>query len=125
MFSKKDSNGHLIKKEYGAWIWTAFKVLAKFKALRGTPLDIFGYTDERRAERKLSADYQAMVLELCQNLTVENLPTALALANLPEHVRGYGHIKDKAMHEYYQQVAMLRKIPSQPIDSDHLSVNVR
>jgi indolepyruvate ferredoxin oxidoreductase len=108
LFSKKDSAGHLIKTQYGSWMWQAFKVLAKFKSLRGTKLDIFGYTEERRAERKLSAQYQQMVQELSTHLTADNLDDAIALATLPEHVRGFGHIKEQAMHSYYQQVSLLR-----------------
>ncbi|PRC94633.1 indolepyruvate ferredoxin oxidoreductase family protein [Solimicrobium silvestre] len=108
LFSKKDGAGHLVKAQYGSWMWQAFKVLAKFKTLRGTALDIFGYTDERKSERKLSADYQQMMLELSANLTADNLDTAIALANLPEKVRGFGHVKEQAMSEYYQQVAVLK-----------------
>lgn len=109
LFAKKDSAGHLIKAEFGSWMWQAFKVLAKLKWLRGTKLDIFGYTEERQAERKLSADYQQMMLELSENLTVDNLDTAIVLATLPEYVRGFGHIKEPTMHNYYQQVASLRQ----------------
>lgn len=108
LFSKKDNAGHLIKVEFGSWMWQAFKILAKLNGLRGTKLDIFGYTEERKAERKIAAHYQRMMLELCEHLTANNLDTAIALANLPEHVRGYGHIKEKAMHDYYQQAALLK-----------------
>ena len=108
LFSKKDSAGHLVKVEFGSWMWQAFKVLAKLKSLRGTKLDIFGYTEERQSERNMASHYQHMMLELCEHLTANNLDTAIALANLPEHIRGYGHIKEKAMHDYYNQVALLK-----------------
>ena len=70
-----------------------FKLLRKGKILRGTPLDIFGYTAERRTERQLIEDYKAMILELTRSLTPANLAVAVELAGLPEEIRGFGHIK--------------------------------
>ena len=90
-------------------MWQAFKLLAKLKGLRGTAFDVFGYTAERRSERKLSAHYQKMVSKLCADLTAENCPQALLLANLPEKVRGFGHVKEQAMRTYYEQVAVLKQ----------------
>ena len=107
LFSKKDNAGHLVKAQYGSWVWQAFKVLAKFKSIRGTALDLFGYTDERKAERKLAADYQQMIAQLVANLDAQNYDVALKLANLPEQVRGFGHVKEKAMRQYYAQVDQL------------------
>src|SRR6185369_16024709 len=57
LFAKKDAEGHLRKAEYGKWVFGAFKLLAKLKGLRGTALDVFGHTAERKGERKLIADY--------------------------------------------------------------------
>ncbi len=108
LFSKKDSAGHLVKARYGSWVLHAFKVLAKLKSLRGTALDVFGYTAERKAERQLIADYREMVLGLIANLNTNNLDAAVALANLPEQVRGFGHVKEQAMQSYYEQVARLK-----------------
>lgn len=108
LFSKKDSAGHLVKARYGSWVFHAFKVLAKLKSLRGTALDVFGYTAERKAERQLIADYREMVLGLIANLNTNNLDAAVALANLPEQVRGFGHVKEQAMQSYYEQVARLK-----------------
>jgi len=94
MFSKKDTHGHLIKKQYGPWVLSAMKVLAKMKFLRGTALDIFGKTEERKMERQLIADYEALVKEVIGSLTAEKLPLAIELASLPDAMRGYGHVKD-------------------------------
>ena len=77
----------------GSWTFTAFKWLAKFKGVRGTALDIFGKTDERRMERQLIADYEQLVDEILASLTADNLATAVELARLPEKIRGYGHVK--------------------------------
>ncbi len=72
---------------------SAFGVLAKFKFLRGTALDPFGYSQERKTERKLIADYEAMLDEVMAKLTPVNHPLAVALAAIPEKIRGYGHVK--------------------------------
>jgi indolepyruvate ferredoxin oxidoreductase len=68
-------------------------VLAKFKVLRGTVLDIFGYSAERRTERKLIADYEALLDEIMGKLNPDNHPVAVGLANIPEKIRGFGHVK--------------------------------
>jgi len=69
------------------------KLLARAKSLRGTAFDPFGRTAERRLERRLIAEYEASVTELAQGLTVEKLPVAVAIANVPAQIRGYGHVK--------------------------------
>ena len=78
---------------FGPWMLPAFRVLAKFKFLRGTALDIFGYSEERRTERKLIADYEAMLGEIMGKLTPENHHIAVGLAAIPEKIRGFGHVK--------------------------------
>ncbi|MCA3003156.1 MAG: indolepyruvate ferredoxin oxidoreductase family protein [Burkholderiales bacterium] len=87
------TTGEPRKKVYGPWMMTAFNVLAKFKGLRGTALDLFGYTEERKTERQLIADYEALVDELLRDVTVVNYETAVDLASIPEHIRGFGHVK--------------------------------
>ena len=94
LFSKRDSEGHLVKKEYGAWVFTAFKLLAKMKGLRGGLLDVFGKTAERRMERQLIVDYRATIDELLAGLTPANHALAVEIARLPEQIRGYGHVKE-------------------------------
>jgi indolepyruvate ferredoxin oxidoreductase len=97
LLSKKDGKGHLIKAQYGSWVWHAFKLLAKCKTVRGTRLDIFGYTAERRMERQLIADYRATILSLLDSLNAGNLATAIEIASLPEKIRGFGHVKEAAV----------------------------
>ncbi len=63
------------------------------KFLRGTPFDIFGYSHERRTERKLIADYEAMLDEILAKLTPDNHPLAVGLAAIPEKIRGFGPVK--------------------------------
>ncbi len=86
--------GQLRKKEFGPWIFNAFKVLAKLKMLRGTPLDVFGYTAERRMERQLIRDYKSLIEQILPALTAENYDLAVDIASIPEHIRGYGHVKE-------------------------------
>jgi indolepyruvate ferredoxin oxidoreductase len=94
LFSKKDAHGHLIKKQYGPWIFSAMRVLAKFRFLRGTAFDVFGRTEERKVERALVGEYEALVKEVLAGLTAQKLALAIELANLPDSMRGYGHVKD-------------------------------
>src|SRR5215510_673445 len=81
------------KMSFGAWLLPVFRGLAKLKFLRGTALDPFGYTAERRTERALIADYEAMLDEVLQRLTADNHHLAVALAAIPEKIRGFGHVK--------------------------------
>jgi indolepyruvate ferredoxin oxidoreductase len=81
------------KISFGPWMMSAFKLLARLKSLRGTAFDIFGYSDERRTERKLVAGYEAMLGEVLGKLTPENHALAVALAGIPEKIRGFGHVK--------------------------------
>jgi indolepyruvate ferredoxin oxidoreductase len=95
LLAKKNAKGELVKKTYGGWVRPAFGVLAKLKGLRGTAFDVFGYTDERRTERALIGEYRATVEALMQGLTRERLADAVALASLPQDIRGYGHVKER------------------------------
>ncbi|WP_078034446.1 indolepyruvate ferredoxin oxidoreductase family protein [Massilia sp. KIM] len=88
------------KIAFGGWMLSAFGVLARLKGLRGTAFDVFGYTAERRRERALRDRYLDFVRSLPQRLTAANKPVALKLAQLPDGVRGYGHIKLKAMDAF-------------------------
>ena len=115
LFSKKDANGHLRKKQYGPWIFTTFKWLAKLRKLRGTPLDIFGYSKERKIERALIIEYEEMMNTVLGKLTAENLATAVALASIPEEIRGYGHVKEEALLKARARQASLLEAFKAPI----------
>ncbi|MDR1075538.1 MAG: indolepyruvate ferredoxin oxidoreductase family protein [Xanthomonadaceae bacterium] len=94
LFAERDEYGHLKKREYGPWMFTAFKWLARLRFLRGTAFDIFGRTAERRQERQLIADYEQTIGELLTTLDDANLPLAVEIAGIPDQIRGYGHIKE-------------------------------
>jgi indolepyruvate ferredoxin oxidoreductase len=93
-FAKKDAQGRLLKREYGPWVFTAFKVLKRLKFLRGSRFDIFGHTGERRMERQLIVAYKATIEELLGKLSLGNHALAVEIARIPESIRGYGHVKE-------------------------------
>jgi len=94
MLAKADPvTGEPKKMSFGPWLLKVFAVLAKFKFLRGTPLDPFGYTAERRTERRLISEYVAELDEIIERLTPNNHAVAVVLATLPEKIRGFGPIK--------------------------------
>lgn len=95
LLAKKDSQGRLVKRAYGPWMRTALRWLAHFKLLRGTWVDPFGFTHERRSERALITAYRSCIEELLRGLTPENLALALKIARIPEDIRGYGHVKTR------------------------------
>jgi len=98
LFARKDPNsGRPRKMNFGPWIKTAFGVLAKFKFLRGTLLDPFGYGAERKLERKLIADYEANLDEVIANLSPANRALAVAIASIPEKIRGFGPVKQRSV----------------------------
>jgi indolepyruvate ferredoxin oxidoreductase len=74
---------------------TAMRHLARCKRLRGTPFDPFGYSAERRLERRLIAEYEAVLDQVLQQLSAANHEIALELARLPEQIRGFGHVKER------------------------------
>src|SRR5699024_9804324 len=105
LLSKRNERGELVKRQFGPRTMTLFRIMTRFKWLRGTALDIFGYTEERRQERALIQDYFAMLDEFSHSLTASRLATAIKLAELPDEIRGFGHIKEASL----QQAEIRRK----------------
>lgn len=91
--------GQVRKIKYGSWMMSAFTLLAKLKGLRGTAFDIFGYSAERKTERQLIIDYEKLISEIIDQLATHNHALAVELAAIPEHIRGYGHVKERHLHE--------------------------
>ncbi|MGF6690027.1 indolepyruvate ferredoxin oxidoreductase [Metapseudomonas resinovorans] len=96
------------KRRFGPWMLKAFGVLAGFKFLRGSAFDLFGYSEERKLERQLIADYEATVDLLIKELKPSNYAAAVALAELPEQIRGYGPVKERALAKVREQEKQLR-----------------
>ena len=107
LLAEKDAQGHFIKAEYGSWVFSAFKLLAKAKGLRGGMFDIFGRTAERKMERQLIVEYADMLQAILPTLNADNISLVIQLASLPEQIRGYGHVKEKAVEQARQRQAQL------------------
>jgi indolepyruvate ferredoxin oxidoreductase len=107
LLAKRNDKGELVKREYGAWMFGAFKLLAKLRFLRGTALDVFGYSEERRTERQLIADYEKTVDRLLAQLTPDNHGLAVEIASIPEDIRGFGHVKARHLAAARQKEARL------------------
>jgi len=97
--AKKNNQGELVKQPFGPWMRTAFAVLARLKGLRGTALDPFGRSEERKTERALVGEYRASIDELLGTLTAERLMLAVEIAHIPEDIRGYGHVKERHLKQ--------------------------
>lgn len=94
LISERDgTSGYLKKRLYGPWMMSVYRLMAKFKFLRGGKFDLFGYSPERRAERAQIGAYEAVVRELLGSLTRDNHPLAVEIARLPLQMRGFGHVK--------------------------------
>ena len=108
LLAKPDpATGAARKSEYGPWMMTAFRVLSRLKGLCGTALDVFGYSEERRTERRLIVEYEAVIEELLARLDRTNHALAVQIASIPEHVRGFGHVKRKHLSEAKKREAEL------------------
>ena len=113
--SRDKVTGHLRKREFGSWIFRAFELLTRFKFLRGTAFDPFGYTAERRMERALPGEYSAMIFRHLDKAKPQDWPRLVALAKSAELVRGYGHIKEASVAKYRGECARLEAAIGQPV----------
>src|SRR6202021_465775 len=94
LLARRDKvTGEPRKMSFGPWMLTLFGLLAKLRFLRGTALDPFGYTAERKAERQLVRHYETLLDELIDKLAPDNHHLAVGLAAIPEKIRGFGHVK--------------------------------
>jgi indolepyruvate ferredoxin oxidoreductase len=108
LFARRDkATGHLQKQEFGGWVIHVFRLLARLKFLRGTAFDPFGYTADRKAERKLIDDYLSTIEQRIAGLKGEQIPILARLGRLPEMIRGYGHIKEQSIAKSLSEKARL------------------
>jgi len=95
LLARRDPDtGRPRKRTFGPWLLPVLGLLARLRRLRGTPLDPFGYMRERRLERRLIREYEAVVAELLAGLDHDNHALAVEIAGLPEEMRGFGHVKE-------------------------------
>jgi indolepyruvate ferredoxin oxidoreductase len=95
LWSKRNAKGELVKRKFGPIMLTGFKVLAKFKGLRGTAMDVFGKTEERVTERALIREYMQHIDRVLNNLSDITHAHALEVARVPETIKGFGHVKER------------------------------
>jgi indolepyruvate ferredoxin oxidoreductase len=114
--SGRDARGRPHKRRFGPWIQTPFRLLARLKGLRGTALDVFGYSAERRMERELIGWYESLTDVMIARLREEQPQTLLALARAPLEIRGFGPVKEKAVKEVKAEVARLSHPAERPSD---------
>jgi indolepyruvate ferredoxin oxidoreductase len=114
----KDALGRPKKRAFGAWMMPVFRMLAGLRGLRGTPLDIFGHSPDRKLERELIAAYEKDVAAVLGALSPVTLETAVELLSLPDRIRGYGPVKEKAAVDakarHAQLIADLASPPPAP-----------
>ncbi|MBR1284543.1 indolepyruvate ferredoxin oxidoreductase family protein [Bradyrhizobium sp. AUGA SZCCT0177] len=113
-----DALGRPKKRAFGAWMMPVFRMLAKMKGLRGTAFDIFGHSADRKMERDLIAGYEKDIATVLGLLSPLTLDTAIEILSLPDRIRGYGPVKEKAVHDakarYTQLAADLVNPPPAP-----------
>ena len=118
IFAARDPDTGLPRKRsFGPWMMRALRVLVKLKGLRGTRFDPFGRSEERRTERRLVKEYEAVVRELSHGLDYENHGLAVDIASLPEGIRGYGHVKAEHLACVRERQAALLRAWRTPAES--------
>ncbi|GAB5414670.1 MAG: indolepyruvate ferredoxin oxidoreductase family protein [Congregibacter sp.] len=115
LLSKRDPHtGELQKREFGPWVLNAFKLLAPLKRLRGSALDVFGYTAERRQERQDILDYEDLISDVVRRSANGQHDLLTELLALPMQLRGFGHVKDRNR----EQLAVRRDALLKRLDGD-------
>jgi indolepyruvate ferredoxin oxidoreductase len=85
--------GKPVKHEFGPWVLPLFRVLARLKGLRGSRMDMFAYSAERKMERELIISYEQDIDHLLAETSLNNYDNAVSIAELPQQIRGFGHVK--------------------------------
>ncbi len=99
-----DLRGRPRKREFGAWMIPAFRLLARLRKLRGTPFDLFGLSGERRLERALIGEYEKNIEVLLEHLSLHNIELAMEIVNEYLEIRGYGPVKEEAAAKARKQI---------------------
>lgn len=117
---RRQSEGNPRKRKFGGWMFTLMRGLAGLRRLRGTPFDVFGYTSERRMERRLVDEYRIDIERLLPRMTEHNYDAAVNLAKLPLSMRGFGHVKEAAVRGANERRSEL--LQAFPDHSNHSSL---
>jgi indolepyruvate ferredoxin oxidoreductase len=114
------NGGRPSKRQYGPWIFSVLRVVSALRFLRGTPFDVFGYMRERRQERALIREYEVLVEEILDRLCDGSRLLALELLNIPDQIKGFGHVKRQSMNVARDHQALLtEKLRSSPLRNAH------
>jgi len=123
LFAATDpETGRPKKYEFGGWMLPALKLLARFKFLRGTPWDPFGRSAERKVERAMIAEYEALIREVLAGLDAGKFELAVEMLSLAESIRGYGLIKDQSITRYRLQLKKLRSRWTDAVPSSRAAI---
>ena len=115
LIARRDpQSGELQKREFGAWMLPALKLLSRFSFLRGTRLDPFGYSEERRIDRALIEEYRSRVEQAIQGLDAASYATVVDIARVPEQIRGYGHVRERSRLAAMESWASLERELADP-----------
>jgi indolepyruvate ferredoxin oxidoreductase len=109
--------GEAGKSTFGPWMMPLFRLLAHGKRLRGSWLDPFGRSAERRMERELIGRYEATVDELLERLHPANIELAVQIASIPEEIRGFGHVKRRHLAAATAKEAELMRKLREPVST--------
>jgi indolepyruvate ferredoxin oxidoreductase len=121
-FGKRDpATGKLIKREVGPWLMTAFRLMAPLRGLRGSMLDPFRNSSERKLAAELLARYEADIAQVLDGLNSHTHANAVKLLSLPDKVRGYGHVREA----HAQRMEVERAALLAPADSPRQVIEVR
>ena len=112
--ARRNDKGELQKMKFGPAMLTGLRLLAKLKGLRGTALDVFGQSAERRTERALIGEYRGSIDQVLASLTAGNHPLAVEIARIPEQIKGFGHVKERNLAGARAQWARLMQQWSSP-----------
>jgi indolepyruvate ferredoxin oxidoreductase len=108
LISPRDGRtGRPKKRRFGPGMAIGFEALRKLRGLRGTPLDIFGYGAHRRMERRLIADYEALVEAVLAKVGSGNVAQAEAVLRAHDKVRGYDVVKEQSVARVREELSGL------------------
>ena len=126
LWAKPDPvTGEARKSQYGPWMLSMMRILAKLKGVRGTVLDVFGYGEERRTERALIGEYEETIASLLEELDRERHSLAVDIASIPERIRGYGHVKARHLVDAKKREAELKEMWRNPEARKARSIPIR
>jgi indolepyruvate ferredoxin oxidoreductase len=109
VLGRKDASGHPKKTSFGGAMRVLFPILAAFKVLRGTPLDMFGYSDERRMEREILSVFVDELKQICVTLRSDNSDQVAEFLAYPMKIKGYGHVKERNFKSIFPEKEKMKK----------------